>query len=498
MTQSEALLWFTGHPIADVGVATATAFARRSRPEEIGLTDLEKLADYMAREYFSGKLLSYLTCVFPNSAYVNPTMGADKKERYRRDILFGFRRRTSIPYLRCSFSGGPADRLAYRQHVPLVTGEDVINFFPAGLGGLPVSSAFLLAVQAFPLGALRCHGRALAVHCPDDYDLTLAFASRFLTHNLKLLQLAGKTGEKYEDAKHPRTLILHELVEIEASRKAGPDVPVGLTVYHLTNSGQGADIDLFELPSRVVGFLRTVNRAGTSAIWRRIVAAAWERSKSKEGKKAKGEGRRPTTAATTRGPGPADATGPGKTRNYVYEDLFALPGSAARFVRAYFLRKAFRRAFAEDPRRTYSIAREGELVSWEVTALFLKEVLGMEKERREAIRVLGDRIAEHVAGANDRRAFQALYRAKSPYILRNLLIKVSADRVKKGLDPLIGFDEFLIIFEEGEEAARVDWSLARDLVLIRTIEQLHQKGWFGQRPDVLEELADADDVVAAS
>lgn len=50
-----------------------------------------------------------------------------------------------------------------------------------------------------------------------------------------------------------------------------------VTAYHLTNSGQGPDIDVFQLPSEVVGFLRAVSRAGTDRIWRGMETAAWER-----------------------------------------------------------------------------------------------------------------------------------------------------------------------------------------------------------------------------
>lgn len=181
-------------------------------------------------------------------------------------------------------------------------------------------------------------------------------------------------------------------------------------------------------------------------------------------------------------------SGPGVNRNFLYEDLFDLPANAARFVRAYFLRQAYRFARETDPRRDYRLIRQLDLVSWEITHLFLKEVMGVEKNRREAIRSLGDRIVEHIATDNDRRLFQGLYRVNNYRFLRNLLIKASNGRLRKGQPPLIGFDEFLLVFEEGEESPRVDWPLARDLVLIRIIEKLHSQGWFGKQPDVLEDL----------
>jgi len=487
------MLRYTGHPLADIGVATITAFCDKLKPEDLTIKDLERTAEYLLRQYTSGTLTPYLSCVFTmNASYTQPSWNQERRKRESRELLFSFRQpaESDAAGLRCIFSGEPASRIAYRQHVPMITGEDVLNFFPAGTGGLPISGPYLLAVQAFPLGALRCYGRALAVHSPDSLDLTYAFARRFLAENRQLLLLTEQSGEKYRDAKAPKTVIVHTLLEIEEERRerSDEDPAPSATVYHLTNSGQGPDIALFHLPSQVIQFLRFASRAGTQKVWRRIEASAWEKvvpenqkGKSKEhgrkGKSAKAEGEKPLV------------WGPKLSRNYLYEDLFDLPDRASYFVRTYFLRRAYRvTRQQDDPRRTYHLSQELELVSWELTRLFLKEVIGMEKNRIEAIRTLGDRIAEHIASDNDRRFFQGLYRADRYVGLRNLLIKASNTRLKKGQSPLIGFEEFLRVFEEGEEVARVDWTLARDLVLIRVIEELYKKEWFGKQPDVLEEL----------
>ena len=53
-------------------------------------------------------------------------------------------------------------------------------------------------------------------------------------------------------------------------------------------------------------------------------------------------------------------------------------------------------------------------------------------------------------------------------------------------------------FEEGDDLARTDWRLARDLVLIRIVEQLHQLGWLDQNSDVIPENVEAaEETVAA-
>lgn len=504
------MLRYTGHPIVDVGVATVAAFCGKSEPSELTEADLRNIAGFLEREYFSGKLLSYLSCVFPNAHYVQPgaqpgaktPMRRERIQEFKRQVLFGFQEPPDVRVsgLACAFCGRPAKRVVYRQHVPMITGEDVLNFFPAGLGGLPICGVCLLAVQAFPLGARRCHGRALAVHSADDSSLTYAFASRFLADNRRLLLLAAESGDKYLDAKAPKSLVVRVLTEIEAKRRdalsegASPSV----TVYHLTNSGQGPDIDLYHLPSQVIAFLRVAARAGTADVWRRIQAAAWERKalkierKTDFGAEQRG-GRRRRTGSTAA----SEVEGPEHGRNFLYEELFELPENSGRFIRTYFLRRAYRFGGEGDPRRNYALAHERELVSWELTRLFLREVIGMDKSRIDAIRNLGDRIAEHVASDNDRRLFQGLYRANQYRILRSMLIKASNDRLRKGNAPLIGFDEFLTVFEDGEEVARADWALARDLVLIRVIEQLHQREWFGRQPDVLEEIGAPEDEGAA-
>jgi CRISPR-associated protein Cst1 len=488
---------YTGHPIVDVGVATICAFCEKPDPAGLTREALVRVAEFLEREYFSGKLKAFLSVVFPNSlpfqAEITPRHREDFVKRFRAEVLRAFEGAAdqNAAGLRCSFCGDPAARIVYRQHVPMITGEGVLNFFPAGLGGMPICGGCLLAVQTFPLGARRCHGRALAVHCPDDHSFTYAFAQRFLSDNRSLLVLAQKTGEKYEDAKAPRTLVVDALLEIARRRGAfastAPTLP-SVTVYHLTNSGQGPDIDIFELPSEVVSFVAAACRAGTADTWNSMVARAWENPAAPRRAGAKRDSR---NQQETQEPPPAPRAG--KNRNFLYEALFALRDKPADFIRTYFLRRAWRsaRQSKNDPRAQYSAARELELVSWPLTHLFLKEVLGMDRARIEAIRTLADRVAEHIQSRSDGRLFQRLYMARRYDGLRALLLRASRERVASGEPPLIGFDEFVLIFEQGEEVPFIDWRLARDLVLIRLIEQL--RDFFRKEPAPLEAVIEPED-----
>lgn len=83
--------------------------------------------------------------------------------------------------------------------------------------------------------------------------------------------------------------------------------------------------------------------------------------------------------------------------------------------------------------------------------------------------------------------------ARSYAHLRVILLKASQRQVRNGNPPLIGFDEFLTVFEEGEELPYRDWSLARDLLLIRVIEQLYAYGWFARNPEVLAEETEREE-----
>lgn len=79
------MLSYTGHPLVDVGVATITAFAGKKEPSSLTLADLDKIADYMERNYIVDPLKSFLTVAFPNSGFTQPAFGkSQRSERFMR------------------------------------------------------------------------------------------------------------------------------------------------------------------------------------------------------------------------------------------------------------------------------------------------------------------------------------------------------------------------------------------------------------------------------
>lgn len=476
---------YTGHPYIDIGIATITAFVGKRNPQNLSENDLESIADYIAQNYTVNPLRSFLTVAFLNSGFTQSAyferpglqqiyagkvlhaFRADTPKKNETDVFFG----ASVPAISYDVKDKLPQGRTFRQHVPLLSGEGVINFYPNGDAGMPISGEALLAIQAFPLGCAKVSGKLLAIHS-DNPDITFFFARQFLEQNRLAVHMAKQRGgnNKKFDEQHfkLRTLIIEML--LLASRKQ-KDIqeekrPFSITAYHI-NSGQSPSLDIYHLPSQVISFLQLMLSADYETKWSIIVQHAWETNPKKKGKKEEEE-------FVPR-------------KNYLYEDLFNLPENAKHFLRTYFLRVAlqFSKMESGDPRQKYSTRSETDVVSWKITQEFLRSIMNMEKERIDQIRVMGDRLAEYVSSQNDRRFFREFFTQNRYEYFRNQLLKANLACVKRGNPPIIEFEPYIQVFEEGTELAHADWRLARDLVLIRMIENLYTRNWFSANPDAL-------------
>jgi CRISPR-associated protein Cst1 len=474
-------------------------------PRELTLEDLDRAADLMAGYYFSGLMTSYNSCVFTMNAYDNPTLKAEGRKEYEQKYLRAHRWEPdpSAKGLLCPFSSRAATHLIERRQMPLLTGEGVLNFYPAGRGFLPIYGPYLVALQALPLGGRRTEGRLLIAHA-DDTDLTLEFARKYLADNQRLLglsksgglpkrsgpalelereQAAGesKGSPKFPDAKAPSSLIAYDLMEIYRTRtgiRFRDRGDVSLSVYWLSNSGQGASLDIFHIPSQVTRFLRLAEAAGYGQGWRNLVAGAW-RSPSGQDKK-----------------GPAVSGGPGRSGNRVLSDLFDIYekgfldiGACKSFLRRHLLRMGTQ--WTNDGKE--DIPKPAD---WLLTELFLKEVMGMDERRIEAIKGFADRLASHIKVSNDKSLFRNLVFAQRPWEVRNSLAKAQRNQAKDRGDLLFGLDDYVKVFEADDAVGRSDWSLTRDLISIRLVEELHKLGFFEkENADLLTEPEPAEHAV---
>lgn len=467
-------LRYTGHPLVDVGVATITAFADKSDPSEVTEADLDAIADYMEREYSKNPMKSFLSVLFPNSGFTQPAFETQpaKRAAYAERVLRAWR--TNSPSdERCVFFDTPATRRVFRETLPLVGAESSFNFYSDGDSGLPVSGTALLAIQAFPLGSLKCGGRALLIHA-ENPEVTLSFARRALQANRTYLSLAAQ-ADKAADSKYPRTQIIARLVEADAERQ---DYELcSLSAYHLTNYGTSADVGIYHVPLPISRFLKLATDATYGKAWRAIVQRAWERSGDSE------------QSVVQR-----DAYDSPANRNVLFEDLFSLPMDAQRFLRTHFLRMPRVRNMAKtDPRRAYNPAGEVELISWPLTQLFMQEVMNVDPERIEAIRRMADQLAGYINDTGDLRLFRTFLHGRNRSIdyqeLRTRLIRADYASARQG-KLLFTQDEFIGVFENSDD--RFWWLMARDLVLIRLIERLHELDWIAEHREVLAPAVDEE------
>ncbi len=236
---------YTGHPFFDVGLATITSFAGKTNPHDLTTADLEAAAKFIEDNYTRAPLKGAFTMAFTSNAWFvqdaynpdRPELTAEQRESRKalRELWGGrhlrqWRSDSSAPAERCVFTGLPAvavvlsnslpEGRAGRAQIPLLQGDDSINFFANGTSGIPVSGIALLALQFFPLGCAKAGIGLLAVHSEDN-ELTFRFARRFKSQNDRNLSLAQASGETKLPgaARSLRTLLVSTLLEVEEERR---------------------------------------------------------------------------------------------------------------------------------------------------------------------------------------------------------------------------------------------------------------------------------------
>lgn len=496
------MLKLTGFVLPDVGIRTLTAMAGKTDPATVTPEDLDAAADYLEKFYSQGIGKSLAAgVVFPNSGFVQSEYDKPQFQHKRRAwadfVLRGYRERDLEPTLQaldkkeyramvlrgideapvCAFTGHPAYLRVSRDMLPMLNGRGIANFSPMGEAGLPVSGTTLLAIHALPLGCVITQGALLAVES-DDNALLSAFVQANYETNRRFIHLANQNDyEKFPNISSYKTRLIDVLVSAFRSAEDHLDADAfrapSLNAYHFSNNGTSARISIYPLPSSTVQFVWEAGKDDHAAVWQRIVA----RGRTQD--KPESEELNSKTPKLTQ-------------RNLIYEDLFDLPENARAFLRTYFLRHPLRR-FKNDPRGLYDPFADAGLISWKLTELFLKRIMGMKKNRTEQIRALGDRLAAHIQQRDDRRLLKDLYYERQYWRFRAAILRTMYGY--SGDEPLVSFDGYVQIFtpfEEGQGVERADWNLARDLLLIRIFEQLHLGGYWSTVTETLQ-TDDEDD-----
>ena len=478
---SVGLRW-TGNYMMDMAVAGLLAFSHKTEipdvdiealPAQIKAEDLEKFQTWAERHYFAPELTSWISVVF-TSNFMNPSFTLEKKKEVLGDILTSYQRPDLLDAPCAFFPELPAQQRVARDLLPMLMGRGPMNFYADGQPGLPLSGLAITALHGLSVAAPLVSGRALLIDA-DDRALLLHVVGKWQGELRSRTEMSLMKKERLSIWASPRTRLVEVIREVMAERyRMGKTVTGSVTIYHLSNSGQGPDIQIYTLAQPAIAFLERAERT-FKAEWNALTFSALH---------------------------PADK---GKdeqygTRNELDEALFGLPDNAQNFLRRFLMPPFRHAAFPPEPKqakkgKTASLEKADEYKSldldrvWGLSGLFLREVVGMDKERIKAIEELGDRLGGWIADENDKPLFRSLYEVRGAGPLRHLLIKTTFGKAKQDAEAglpkqqqplLITGDAYLKVFMEADEVARADFTLARDLLKMRVIQVLHERDFFNK------------------
>ncbi len=410
---------FTGHPLVDVGIAALTAFAERSEPQALTPDDLTRAADWLQRQYVTGKPLGGLArgMLVLNSGYFVEKDQA--RSDYVRRVLYSWWPDTPHLAEPCSFCDRPAAYRANREDIPLLNGRTVINFSPAGRAGLPVCGLCSLALHMLPMGCFKSGKGLVAVHS-DDPALTLDFARENFIRWQQALTLAA---DKLPGLPYPQTRLAEQLVSWLARAERRRLRPTSLTAYSFSNNGADPFIDIYRVDACALRFLQEVlhpEYAEVSQAWDKAVARNWDERQAAR-----------------------DPDAP--PRNRLYEALIRLPEGAIRFLRRFLL-----------PTKC-----------WRLAEIYVRKVMNVQESDIARLREVGMRLADYARYKN--KFFYDFSRTNDYAQWRRVVLRAADDAARADGQPLVTFDEFIALFtyREGEYW---DWKLARDLITLLMIE----------------------------
>jgi CRISPR-associated protein Cst1 len=433
---------FVGDPFVDTGAAVLEF--RLDKPcADFSESDLAFQANELASLYRQKAWIGYLTVHFPNSCWCNATMGPDKKQRQQNALLRAFNW-PDLAERECVYCRRPAQQIADRSTIPLLTGATTMTTGPGGEPGLPVCSACLFAVQFYPLATLKVNGRPLFWWTPRregslNQDWMFCLTSDFAK---RVSQILEGSPDQVPSLNWPSTRLLESAEEVLLKAR-DLDLPlVDLLGCHMTNYGSGPDFEEIRLKRGILEFLRAAKQYSA---YRTIRDSAWETVPAK-----------PRKAATK----PARNSPSGYRRNFFFEDIGKMQRRAT-IGRTAIIHRHF----------TPHAGREAGV--FELACHFARKVLEMTQEQVKAIKELAGQIAASRQAENYLdRLFQR--RGFTNYI--RTLTEIS-DRMKRANEAPLATETILQAFDltNEDDASPRDEGLVRELILIRLIEVLPQE-----------------------
>jgi len=422
---------FTGNPFVDNGIALITSWTGNIKPEEIDNSQLESLAQQISQMYVKENWKKKIQFIFPNGKIANPSIPLNRKSEEYVAILKEYIQNLSTQNVGNCIACGKRDGIFYltKSLVPLSGSGDYLNFFPSFQSGEKFCGACAFAIQLSVPMLMDC-GKFLLFSSHND--VVLLDLAQFQYEKIKFQQATGNFEGIYKNSYSNKQNALFHIIDDIILPRHEEDwglQDTQIVCYCFSNSNQGAELEIINIPAEVFGFLykvRMLNRKfparNISQSWRTIVNNAYYKSKKVE---------------------PLDV----KTRkhsNLVYDGLLK-----EKSILSYFCNFSEKKA----------------LCAWELVELYLSKVRKMEKQRIDAIKVLADKIVEIMKyKGNTKRLFQ-METSKSYSDLRVSLIRCARDwQNMSKIEPLIRLES-----SEGWK----NWRETRDLLLFRIYETSH-------------------------
>ncbi len=446
---SEIIYDFTGNPFVDAGIWAISTRVKKS-PNELNKNDLKGISEDIVKLYLTKKWSKNIYSIFPNNPITNPSV-KNKDERYLgilNELIDGI-----IPLGNSGdcISCGRRDvaQRSGKDKIPLTGSGKLINYFSYGVEGADYCPACAFAVQFSPLIMYAC-GKLLLIHSNSEKVMNIwsRKAIKNIDKQLSTGNITGCFNEKYTNPKNALFHIIQDIV-LEYDVRWIDEAP-SINCYHFTNYNQGPDLDIYHVPMSIFKFLAYVPQHEKFEDWLRIVRRGY---RFVDWKKVKEENEYKNNP------------------NTVYENL--LTGKS---IIGFFIDRKNRKSIG----------------GWDLLSHYLEEVRNMDEKRIDAIKKVGDELADYIKTADDIKTLKKLETANNYKNYRNLLRIVIKKRIENGAEnPLFSFDDYVNnLFPEGN----LTWRETQDLILFRIYEVLHD--WIIQQ-GISEELIVEEDEMEA-
>ncbi|HDL85187.1 MAG TPA: type I-B CRISPR-associated protein Cas8b1/Cst1, partial [Candidatus Acetothermia bacterium] len=389
--------------------------------------------------YFQPAWNKTMRSIFPNSQLVQNKPAARERRQRHLAMLFDWLKTTETlskkkdSSLLCATCGRVAHVKLNRSLLPLTDAKNQ-SFHSFNEEGVPLCGACALAVQFMPLGLAKVGGK-LALPQFSDADAQYTW-SEWCWRRTLVSETTDATGPV--DAGTARAAnAFFALIERLLRESAGCEIPdSSITLYLFTNYNQGPDVELHYLPTEVFRFIKQAMAPSLQRAWRQVVRRGYVRKSREIDPKTLDEGEQLK-----------------KRTNHVYEHLLH-----DRSISSYFIDHRQRRPVSD----------------WRLFKAYLKEVHGMNEQRLESLRDLGNRISEIIR--NKRKRLLALERANRKGEFVEQLYRLSKDAAAAGQDrPLITFDELVQDVFPHDPEKYESWREVKYLLLFRVYEMLYDE-----------------------